>query len=273
MLLIDCGEQYVTMVTNDAGNVHKTTEQAIHVLDAIRQGNGATISDLLSEFDLSRSTLYTHLNTLTNAGFIVRENGRYWVGTRFKEFSVAAENRKPSYQLVKNEIQYLEDEFEAETEFLVEEAGRINVLYHSETIDHNRVRLHAHNTAAGKAILADLPDQRVHEILNEHGLPQQTENTITDRDDLFDELETISERGYAYNNNECFDGYHGIGATVDGIDGSILGAITLGGPIYRIPEKRLKNELVDALRNTINEIESSIEANRSIITSELASEE
>ncbi|WP_161973216.1 IclR family transcriptional regulator [Halostella litorea] len=260
------------MATNDAGNVHKTTEQAIHVLDAIRRGNGATISDLRSEFDLSRSTLYTHLNTLTDAGLVVRENGRYWVGTRFKEFSVAAENRKPSYQLVKNEIQYLEEEFEAETEFLVEEAGRVNVIYHSENIDHSRVRLHAHNTAAGKAILADLPDQRVEEILDRHGLPQQTANTITDRDELYDELATVAERGYAYNNSECFDGYHGIGATVNGIDGSILGAITLGGPIYRIPEKRLKNELVDALRNTIDEIEDSIESNRAIITSELASE-
>ncbi|SDY94594.1 IclR family transcriptional regulator [Halopenitus persicus] len=254
-------------------NVHSTTEQAIRLLDAIRRANGATISDLLTEFDTSRSVLYTHLNTLTNSGLVIRENGRYWMGIRSKEFSVAAETRKPSYQLVKNEIQYLEDEFEAETEFLVEEAGRINILYHSENIDHNRVRLYAHNTAAGKAILADLPDQRVHEILNQHGLPQQTENTITDRDELFNELEVISERGYAYNNNECFDGYHGIGATVDGIDGSVLGAVTLGGPIYRIPENRLKNELVDALQNTINEIEKSIEANRSNISSELASED
>ncbi|ELY77462.1 IclR family transcriptional regulator [Natrinema gari] len=261
------------MGIDDKGNVHRTTEQAIRILDAIRRGNGATISDLLSEFDISRSTLYTHLNTLADSGLVIRENGRYWVGIRFKEFSVAAETRKPSYQILKSEIKNLEDEFEAETEFLVEETGRINVLYHSENINHNRVRLHAHNTAAGKAILADLPDERVHEILDEHGLPQQTENTITDRDELFEELENISKRGYAYNNNECFDGYHGIGATVDGIDGSILGAVTLGGPIYRIPENRLKNELVDALQDMIDEIERSIEANRSNITSELASED
>ncbi|PHQ40186.1 hypothetical protein DJ69_02205 [Halorubrum persicum] len=261
------------MRTNNKENVHSTTEQAIRLLDAVRRANGATISDLLSEFDISRSALYTHLNTLSDSGLVIRENGRYWVGIRSKEFSVAAETRKPSYQHVKNEIQYLENEFEAETEFLIEEAGRINVIYHSENIDHNRVRLYAHNTAAGKAILADLPDQRVHEILDEHGLPQETENTITAKDELFDELEVISERGYAYNNNECFDGYHGIGATVGGIDGSILGAVTLGGPIYRIPENRLKNELVDALQNTTNEIEKSIEENRSIISSELASQD
>lgn len=257
------------MVINDTGDIHKTTEQAIEVLNGIRQANGATISDLLSQFEMSRSTLYTHLNTLSKSGFVVRENGQYWVGIRLKEFSVAAGDRKPSYQIVKNKIKQLEDEFEAEVEFLVEEAGRTNVIYHTERISHDRVRLHTHNTAAGKAILAEMPEQRVREIIDQHGLPEQTRNTITDRTELFRQLKTITERGYAYNNAECFDGYHGIGVTVKGIDGSILGAITIGGPVYRIPEERLKNEMVDTLLNTVEDIENAIESHRSIILSEL----
>jgi DNA-binding IclR family transcriptional regulator len=260
------------MAMDDTGNIHKTTEQAIEVLDRIRRANGANVSNLLSEFEMSRSTLYTHLNTLAKEGFIVRENGQYWVGVRFKEFSVAATERKPSYQIVKNKIQSLEEEFEAETEFLVEEAGRTNVIYHSETISHDRVRLHTHNTAAGKAVLAEMPEERVHEILDQHGLPEQTSNTITDREELFEELETISKQGYAYNNSECFDGYHGIGATVEGIDGSVLGAITIGGPVYHISEERLRNEMVDTLLETVDEIEGSIDSHRSIIISELAKE-
>jgi len=257
------------MTTEDGKNVHKTTEQAIAVLDSTRRMNGATISDLDNEFKVSKSTLYTHLNTLTDAGLVVRENGRYWVGARCKEFGIAAESRKPSYKYIKNKIRDLVAEVEAEAEFLTEESGRVNVIYHSETINHSRVRLYTHNTAAGKAILAELPDERVHEILDQHGVPQQTSNTITDQKELFDELRKIAKRGYAYNNSECFEGYHGIGATIEGIDETILGAITLGGPIYRISEKRLKNELVDTLRNAIEEIEQSIETNRSVIISEL----
>jgi len=260
------------MATNEQQKTHKTTEQAIEVLNRIRLANGATISELLSEFDISRSTLYTHLNTLTEAGFVLREDGQYWVGIRSKEFSVAATERKPSYQIVINKIQHLEEEFEAEIEFLVKEAGRINVIYHSEKISHDRVRLHTHNTAAGKAILAEMPEQRVQEILDQQGLPAQTKNTITDRDVLFEQLETITEDGYAYNNGECFEGYHGIGTTVEGINGAILGAITIGGPIYRVPEVRLKNEMVDTLLDTVDEIEKSIESHRSVIISELASE-
>jgi len=257
------------MTANGDQGVHSTTQQAIAVLDTIKQANGANISDLMGEFEISRSTLYTHLNTLIDAGLIVRENGQYWIGMRFKEFSVAATNRKPSYQIVISEIKQLEDGIDAEIEFLVEEAGRINVVYHSESVSHYRIRLHAHNTAAGKAILAGTPRQQVQEILDHHGLPKQTRNTITDREKLLEELETVSDRGYAYNYSECFDGYHGIGATVEGIDGSILGAVTIGGPVYHIPEEQLKNELVDTLVETVNEIEESIESQRSLITTEL----
>lgn len=261
------------MSHKNTGNTHKTTTQAIRVLDALRKTNGATISDLATEFEMPRSTLYTHLNTLMEEGFVVRESGRYWIGIRLKEFSVAAENRKPSYQIVKNRLTQLEEDIDAETEFLIEEAGRVNVIYHSENIEQNRVRLFMHNTAAGKAILAERSTKYVEEIFDEQGLPPQTQNTTTDRDKLFDELEVIAERGYAYNNAECFDGYHGIGATVQGIDGSILGAVTLGGPVYRIPENQLRNELVDTLLNTVDEIEEAIEADRLIISSELASDQ
>lgn len=252
-------------------STHETTQRAIEILNFIKNENGARVSDLIAEFDVSKSSMYVHLNTLAEEGLIVRENGQYWVGARFRSFSVAATNRKPSYNIVLNKMSELEDEVDAEVEFLVEESGRINVMYHSENVSHNRIRLHAHNTAAGKAILAELPDQRVTEILDQHGLPNETENSITDRDRLFSELAEVSEKGYAYNDQECFDGYHGIGAAVTGIDGSILGAITIGGPVYRIPEDRLKHDTADLLLDAVSEVESSIESNRSAIVLELSS--
>ncbi|MGB9954735.1 IclR family transcriptional regulator (plasmid) [Haloarcula marismortui] len=259
-------------MAHDTENTHKTTEQAIALLDTIRRANGANVSDLLSEFEMARSTLYTHLNTLQKAGFVVRENGQYWVGVRLKEFSVAATERKPSYQIVKNTMRSLGEEIEAEAEFLVEEGGRINVIYHSEAISHNRVRLYAHNTAAGKSLLSEMPDHRVQNILDRHGLPEQTQKTITDRETLLTQLEEISENGFAYNDGECFEGYHGIGTTIKGIHGGTLGAITIGGPVYRISEKRLRNEMVDTLLDTAESIENEIQSQRSAIITELSNQ-
>lgn len=251
-------------------STHSTTTVAIKILNFIRKANGARLTDVMDGFDMSRSTAYTHLNTLKQEGLIVRQHGQYYIGLRFREFSVSAQNRKPSFQIVIKKLRDLGNQTDAEIEFLVEETGRINLVYHSETVSHNRVRLHLHNTASGKAILAELPDEKVREVIDRWGMPAQTPNTITDEDELFAQLETIKEQGYAYNNRECFEGYHGIGAPITGIDGSILGAITIGGPVYRVEEETLKNEMVDLLLETAKDIEYTIESQREVITSELA---
>lgn len=258
------------MASSNVVSIHKTTEGAIDLLEFIRRKNGVTVAEIVDQFDHSRSTAYLHLNTLTHHGFLVREGGQYCIGLRFREFSVCARNRRPSYQIIKKKMEELEAETAGEIEFLVEESGRVNLVYHSESVTHDRVRLHLHNTAAGKAILSELPRERVDEIIDRWGLPEEAPNTITDRDRLFEELAVVSERGYAYNDRECFEGYHGIGAAVQGIDGSMIGAITIGGPTYRVDENTLKTELSSVLRETVRGIEQTIMDQREAITQELS---
>jgi DNA-binding IclR family transcriptional regulator len=228
------------------------------------------MADVQDHFEIARSTVYTHLNTLKQQGFLVRDNGQYWIGLRFLEFSANARTRKPSYQIVTNHIQGLAEGIEGEVEFLTEEGGRLYTIYHSENVRPDHIRLFLHNTAAGKAILAELPRQRVNEILNRWGQPQTTSNTITDRDVLFKQLDEVSDRGYAYNHSESFDGYHGIGGVINGLDNSPLGGITIGGPVYQVTEEKLKHELSDVLLEAIEEIEAEIESQRASITSTLA---
>lgn len=258
------------MTKNNIKSTHSTTANAIEILDFIRRTNGARLADVIDQFDISRSTAYTHLNTLKQKGFIVRQDGQYCIGLRFREFSVCARNRKPSFQIVKKKMRELANETDSEIEFLVEETGRVNLVYHSETVSHDRVRLYLHNTAAGKAILTEMPDEDVREALDRWGMPAQTPNTITAEDELFAQLEDIKDQGYAYNDRECFEGYHGIGAPIEGINGSILGAMTIGGPVYRVEEETLKNEMVDLLLETVDDIETTIESQRAIISAELA---
>ncbi len=55
---------------------------------------------------------------------------------------------------------------------------------------------------SAKAILSAFPDERVRDIVDRHGLPAKTPQTITDPDALFEELATIRERGFALNREE-----------------------------------------------------------------------
>lgn len=264
MVIID-----VPMSPNGTTSTHKTTEMAIEILDLVAESNGITLSEIMSELGLTKSTAYTHVNTLQKHGFVVREGGKYWIGLRFRKYSMRARVRKPSYQIVNKYVRELADSTDQEVEFLVEENGRANIVYHSEPLTDDPVYLYLHNTAAGKAILAEFSHQQVTNVLDQWGLPRATANTTTDREALFQELNSIRERDYSYNDGECFEGYHGVGAAINGIDDEVLGALTVGGPVYRVSKRTLENEYVDILHQTIDAIEEEIESQRQAIASEL----
>jgi len=111
-----------------------------------------------------------------------------------------------------------------------------------------------HYNSGGKAILAHLPDREVNVIIDEYGLPAQTENTITTRETLFDELERIREQGYALNLSEDLKGIHAIGVPLT-FDGEIQGALSIAGPAHRLSKERCEGEVFDQLRAATDEIE------------------
>lgn len=91
-------------------------------------------------------------------------------------------------------------------------------------------RVPLHNIAAGKAILAHLSEERVEEIIGQHGLEEWTERTITDREALFSELETIREQEYARNDGETFEGFRAVASPILH-EGELLGSIVVSGPV------------------------------------------
>jgi DNA-binding IclR family transcriptional regulator len=109
-----------------------------------------------------------------------------------------------------------------------------------------------HWTALGKALLAQFPDERVHGIVDRHGLPRATENTITDRDELFAELERIRERGFSIEDEERREGIKALAVKIQyDEDPSPVAAVSISGPKRRIGEEEY-DELLDAIRNAVN---------------------
>lgn len=91
-----------------------------------------------------------------------------------------------------------------------------------------------HCTAAGKLFLAhgvaELPDGP---------LSAPAPASITDRDQLLRELETIREQGYATLVDELEDGLSAVGAPVRGGGGAVIAALTVAGATVRLPPARL----------------------------------
>nr|WP_255681667.1 IclR family transcriptional regulator C-terminal domain-containing protein [Natrinema sp. SYSU A 869] len=118
-------------------------------------------------------------------------------------------------------------------------------------------QIHLHCSSAGKSILAQYPRDRVDEIFDRWNLPALTENTITDREELYDELERVRERGVAFNREEHVDGINGTAVPVTQ-DGSVLGALAVAGPSHRLNGERLEEEVPNMLLAAANELELNI---------------
>jgi len=107
---------------------------------------------------------------------------------------------------------------------------------------HVGTRAPLHSTGLGKAILAHLPEERVESIVDHHGMPASTPETITDRDELFDALERIRDRGFAFDDEERLRGLRCVAAPILAND-DVVGAISVSGPTNRLRDDRYREEL------------------------------
>lgn len=245
-----------------AGREVKTTEASFTVLEAVHNAGGVTLQGLADRLDMAKSTILNHVSTLEKNGYLVQEGGIYYVGLKFLYFGEHAKWQHPAFKVGRNLTHELAHNTNEEADFSVHEHGRVITLHHEIGRNNEPGRqigqyFHMHSTAAGKAILAELPQDEVENILDEWGTPQMVSQTITDRDRLFDELDEIQERGFSTNKEEHTEGYQSISKAAKSPHGDIIGALSVGSPTYRISLEELINENVHLLESAVQQMEDS----------------
>ena len=237
------------------GRTIATTETSLRILELIQERDGARIGEITEELDVAKSTVHGHLATLRRKEYLVKRGNTYGLGLKLFNLGESAKQRDARYRPVEEKIRELSAETSEELDFSVEENGRTIVLFDEigssmgsgfQVGDY----FYMNTNAAGKAILAEFSDDEVDEVIDRWGLPRETEHTITDRDLLFEELDTVRERGYAINDQENFEGIRAIGSSVHTPDGSVLGAVAISGPVYRLSMDDLTDLSNDLTRYT-----------------------
>lgn len=239
----------------------KSVKTAFEILEFIQEQEGAYLTTIASHLNLPKSTTHQHLQTLEDINYLMREDGQYYLGLWFVLLGEHARTRKEAYSLAKPMVEELANDTEERAQFLVEEHGQGIYLHTdqgSQGVQTNRLigeRRYLHSSAGGKAMLAYMEESNVEQIIDEIGLPAETQNTLTTKEQLFDELESIQERGYSTNDEESITGLRGIGVPVFGPKGSIFGAFSVSGPTQRFSGEWFEEELPDLLLGTANELE------------------
>lgn len=238
----------------------KTAVKALEIIEVIDELNGCVIEEVMEAMDMAKSTTYDHLLTLRNLGYVIKTGEEYYLSTKFLELGEKRRRRMRIYQSSRPEIEKLAEKTGEHAGLTIEE-NDVGVLLALETgEDALQLSFHAGKrfplpvTAPGKAILANLPEERTESILAEYGIPAATRNTITDHAHFSEELKTIREQGYAIDNEEHVLGVRAISVPVI-CQGEVLGAITIGGPVQRLTDERMANKFPPMILEAANVIE------------------
>ncbi|ELZ30553.1 ArcR family transcription regulator [Halosimplex carlsbadense 2-9-1] len=255
-------------MTGDSGGgsprTLSTVSTAMEAVKAIEATDGTGVTELADRLDISKSSAHAYLATLEQSGFLVNRDGRYELSLMFFVLGEYARNRSLLDEMIIRKLDELAAETAHYTHLVTEENGRGINLYKGKGEaavgdDYQRAkrqqRDYLHITASGKAILAFLPQHRVEAIVDRHGLPRRTANTITDREELFDHLATVRERGYAVNDEEEIEGLRAVGAPIRDRDGDVLGSISISGPTSLVDGDTFYEALPERVMETANIIE------------------
>lgn len=195
-----------------------------------------TLAQIATRMKMPKSTTHNLLNTLASRGFIEKINDdSYALGTAVISLTQAARVNAELRDRAAPLLRELADITKESIYLTYLDGDYILYIYAIET--KNRLlarsavgdRVHPHCTGVGKAILAALPQSRVEEIISRTGLPRFTENTFTEPQALFEELERTRQRGYSYDNQEHNLGNYCLGAPIRDAQGRTIGGCSLAG--------------------------------------------
>jgi DNA-binding IclR family transcriptional regulator len=240
-------------------------ETSFAVVEYLQAHGTSQVTEVADALDIAPSTAHTHLDTLYRLHYLVRDGDAYKLGFKFLDVGGYVATRTRWLRMTRSKVKQLAEETGERSQFIVEDHG-LGTFVFQETGDQAVMtdvrigkRVNLHTTAAGKAILAHLPRDCVETIIDQWGFPTPTSKTITDLDELWTNLETVRERGYAFNDGERIEKQRAVGVPVLDPNDRILGALSVSGPTHRLKGDWFRQDIPNLLLGLANEFELTID--------------
>lgn len=235
----------------------KSADRVILILETISvRDNGITHGELSRISGIPKGSLSPLLSNLVDRDYLIFDasSKRYVLGPKLMALS---SRYLSTYHLVRISRPIMQDlvgEINEDAELAVMKDSEILFLY---GVDSSRPLRHviavgdrapAYPIAAGKAILAYLPDGEIADYLSTVTLTPFTENTITDPDALRHELQKVRSEGVASGYGEYYEDINSIAAPIFNMYGRVAGSlvvpllsIRLDPERYRFIDTRLRS--------------------------------
>jgi len=223
------------------------------------------ISEMARRLNLYKSTVHRVVSTLEHKGILEQNprSGKYKLGLKLYKLGILARNENELISISSPHLRKLTEKT-GETSNLVIMDGCMSVYLAQQESD-RMVRMFTklgagvfpHCNGAGKVLLSDMSQDEIDAIITNNGLPRYTNNTITTRGKLMEELNLIKSRGYAIDNQEREMGVMCIATPIRDNRGKVIAAISISGPKDRFERERME-EMIYAVKEEAAEISRAI---------------
>lgn len=248
------------MTSQSKSNTIGSVETTFSIINQLQTDGSCGVTELADKLGIPKSTVYKHLQTLSNIGYVRADNGTYQLGLKFLEHGGWIRDRCRIYVYGRSKVESLANTVNEMVVLSIRDEDRGVFLFNSndqynlqESIPLGK-RFYLHQTAAGKAMLAALDDEPRRRLLNQIEFPPSTAATITDREELITEIETVQQQGFALNHGERDPEIQAVAAPVYDYETDRVGAISISTPTESPNRDALDNRYADDVKRVASKL-------------------
>lgn len=246
-------------------NPIQVSERIFHTVECLAQSGPMGLQELSGELSLNKSTVHRILNSLICMDYVRQDSEtlKYSLSFKFCKISNQILSQNNMIDLARPFLKELAGS-SGETVHLVQIDGTQAVYIDKVESPCNVVRLVSmvgksiplYCSGVGKAMLADMPDEKIDSIWKKSEIQKITEHTITDFTEFQKEIRNIRREGCALDLEENEPGVRCIAVSIRGLQGRSSYALSISAPKDRMEKERiteLKKLILETKRKLLQE--------------------
>jgi len=222
-----------------------------HILEVLQRYSqvGVSNKEISEELGLPPSTCSRILSSLRKYDFVYKRpsDSRYFLGFAHLRFAQSLLSTNDEVSLCRP---YLDDLYRRleETVFYAKFNGNYCVVIDVRGAVNTRISvglgelMPLHCSAAGKAVLAFIPEYDRQKLYKKIPLDRYTERTTLDIEELEGQLVDIQNTHLSYNHSEFHEGINAVAAPVFNRYGSVVGSVAVVGTSAGLGDEAMKEK-------------------------------
>lgn len=226
----------------------KSLQKAMEVLECFIQKQPLGVTEISEKLGLYKSNVHNILMTFTALGYLTQdvETGKFRLGVSIMSLSRAFREGLDITRIAGPFMREIANEA-GELIYLTIPKDDSVIYLEGISPDHQRMVSKSvagedckmYCTAVGKAMLASMPKEEVEKCISGK-LEAYTENTITDKKSLLEEIEKTRIRGYGIDDMEIMFGIKCVGVALLNHDGKVEGGLSISAPSLRMSDEKIE---------------------------------